>query len=218
VILYGHPFSSYTWKAAIALDEKGLDFEFRTLGPDAPEHGAELAAIWPPAKFPVLVDGDRAVIESSIIIEHLDLHHSGARLIPADPELALAVRYIDRVFDNHVMANMQAVVNEHIPFITPVPDTSRVDRATAALDVIYTWLDATLPDAEWACGNAFTMADCAAAPALFYADWVRPITPEHERLQAYRARLLARPSVARAVEGARPYRHFWPLGPAPDRD
>jgi glutathione S-transferase len=218
MILYGHPFSSYTWKAAIALDEKGLDYEFRMLGPDTPDHGAELAAAWPPAKFPVLVDDDRPVIESSIIIEHLDLHHPGARLIPADPDQALAVRFMDRVFDNHVMANMQAVVNEHIPFLTPTPDMSRVDKARAALDVIYAWLDETLPDADWCCGNAFTLADCGAAPSLFYADWAHPIGPEHERLRAYRMRLLARPSVASAVDGARPYRHFWPLGPAPDRD
>ena len=218
MILYGHPFSSYTWKAAIALDEKGLEYDFRMLGPDQPEHGAELAAAWPLAKFPVIVDADRPVIESSIIIEHCDLHHPGPRLIPADPQQALQVRFIDRVFDNHVMGNMQAVVSEHLPFVTPTPDAARIARARAALDASYAWLDTALPDADWACGDAFTLADCAAAPALFYADWVHPITAEHERLRTYRARLLARPSVVRAVDGARPYRHFWPLGPAPDRD
>jgi glutathione S-transferase len=217
MILYGHPFSSYTWKAAIALDEKGLAYEFRALGPDQPEHGAQLAAIWPPAKFPALADGDLSVAESSIIIEHLDLHHSGPRLVPSDPHEALAVRFMDRVFDNHVMANMQAIVNEHIPFVTPTPDASRIDRAKTALDAIYAWLDANLPAAAWACGDAFSLADCAAAPSLFYADWAHRIAAEHERLRAYRARLLARPSVARAVDGARPYRHLWPLGPI-DRD
>lgn len=218
MILYGHPFSSYTWKAAIALDEKGLAYEFRMLGPDQAEHGAELAALWPPAKFPVLADGDRAAIESSIIIEHCDLHHAGPRLIPADPTEALHVRFMDRVFDNHVMANMQAVVSEHLPFITPTPDAARIARARAALDIIYTWLDAHLPAEGWACGDAFTMADCAAAPSLFYADWVHPIPADHARLRAYRAALLARPSVARAVDGARPYRHLWPLGTPPERD
>lgn len=218
MILYGHPFSSYTWKAAIALCEKAIGYEFRSLGPDMAEHGAELAALWPPAKFPVLVDDGEAVIESSIIIEHVELHHGVSRLIPADPEAALGVRFMDRVFDNHVMANMQAVVNEHIPFITPTPDAERIERARRALDVIYAWLEAQLPEAAWVCGEAFTMADCAAAPALFYADWAHPISEEHLRLRAYRARLLARPSVARAVDGARPFRHFWPLGPAPDRD
>ena len=218
MILYGHPFSSYTWKAAIALDEKGLDYEFRMLGPDQTEHGAELAALWPPGKFPVLADGDRAVAESSIIIEHCDLHYPGARLIPENPAKALQVRFMDRVFDNHVMANMQAVVNEHLTFITPSPDAARVARAKAGLEVIYTWLNGNLPAAEWACGEVFTMADCAAAPSLFYADWVYPIAAGYDRLRAYRARLLARPSVARAVDGARPYRNFWPLGTPPERD
>ncbi|MBA4747309.1 MAG: glutathione S-transferase family protein [Sphingopyxis sp.] len=217
MILYGHPFSSYTWKAAIALDEKGLAHEFRMIGPDQPDHGAELAAHWPPGKFPVLVDGGVPVIESSIIIEHLDLHHPGPRLIPADPVEALAVRFMDRSFDNHVMANAQAVVAEHLPFITPTPDAARIERAKAALDVIYGWLEGKLPDTPWACGEGFTLADCAAAPSLFYADWVHPIAPTFGRLRGYRARLLARPSVARAVDGARPYRHFWPLGPI-DRD
>ena len=217
MILYGHPFSSYTWKAAIALDEKGLAYEPRTIGPDQPDHGAELAAHWPAGKFPVLVAGNVPVIESSIIIEHLDLHHGGPKLIPTDPVAALAVRFMDRIFDNHVMGNAQAVVAEHLPFITPTPDAARIDRAKAALDIIFGWLDDKLPEAAWACGDDFTMADCAAAPSLFYADWVHPIAPMHGRLRAYRARLLARPSVARAVDGARPYRHFWPLGPI-DRD
>lgn len=218
MILYGHPFSSYTWKAAIALDEKGLTYEFRTLGPDQAEHQAELSALWPLAKFPVIDDGGTAVAESSIIIEHLDLHHPGPRLIPADPAQALAVRFMDRVFDNHVMAGMQAIVSEHLPFVTPTPDQGRIDRAKAALDAVYAWLEANLPEADWACGDDFSMADCAAAPALFYADWTHPIAGTHPRLRAYRARLLARPSVACAVDGARPYRHFWPLGPAPERD
>ncbi|WP_086734385.1 glutathione S-transferase family protein [Erythrobacter colymbi] len=218
MILYGHPFSSYTWKAAIALDEKGLTYEFRTLGPDQAEHQAELSALWPLAKFPVIDDGGTAVAESSIIIEHLDLHHPGPRLITADPAQALAVRFMDRVFDNHVMGNMQAIVSEHLPFVTPTPDQGRIDRAKAALVAVYAWLEANLPDARWACGDDFSLADCAAAPALFYADWTHPIAETHPRLRAYRARLLARPSVARAVDGARPYRHFWPLGPAPERD
>ncbi len=218
MILYGHPFSSYTWKAAIALDEKGLTYDFHKLGPDEPEHGAELAVLWPLAKFPVLNDGGKAIAESSIIIEHCDLHHPGPRLIPVDLEQALTVRFMDRVFDNHVMTNMQAIVNEHLAFVTSAPDAGRIERAKAALDAIYAWLDEHLPGAAWACGGDFTLADCAAAPALFYAHWVHPIGEAHPRLRAYRARLLARPSVARAVDGARPYRHFWPLGTPPEGD
>lgn len=217
MILYGHPFSSYTWKATIALAEKGLDHEFRSLDPAQPEHAAELTAHWPPGKFPLLIDGASVVAESSIIIEHLDLHHGGPRLLPADPVAALDIRALDRIFDNHVMANMQAIVAEHLPFITAAPDAMRIDRARTSLDAIYGWLEGRLAGDGWACGERFTLADCAAAPALFYADWVHPITQDHYRLRAYRARLLGRPSVANAVDAARPYRHLFPLG-APDRD
>ncbi|MEY4500952.1 MAG: hypothetical protein RIS52_842 [Pseudomonadota bacterium] len=216
--LYGHPFSSYTWKAQIALYEKDLPFDFRILEADFPEHAAELNAYWPLGKFPVLVDGAITRIESSIIIEHLDLHHRGKRqLIPTDTVAALEVRFMDRVFDNHVMGMMQAIVGEHIPFITPSPDMARIERCKALLSTIYAWLDTKIPAQGWACGADFTLADCAAAPSLFYADWVHEIPETLNRLQAYRARLLARPSVARCVEDARPYRDYFPLG-APDRD
>jgi glutathione S-transferase len=217
MILYGHPFSSYTWKALIALYEKGLLFEFRILEAEYPDHGPELSKIWPLGKFPVLQDGDAVLIESSILIEHLDLNHGGVRLIPSDPSDALEVRFIDRIFDNYVMANMQAIVSEHLPFITPQPDPARIERAKAALSTIYTWLDEKLPVEGWACGQEFSLADCAGAPSLFYADWAHPIPDGLTRLKAYRKRVLARPSVARAVDGARPYRHYFPLG-APDRD
>ncbi|MCE7795271.1 glutathione S-transferase family protein [Sphingobium sufflavum] len=212
---YGHPFSSYSWKAQIALYEKGVDFTWHVV-----EQGPALdtlKALWPLAKFPVLVDETGTYIESSIIIEHVDRLAPGhGRLIPADAKAALQVRFMDRVFDNHVMAVMQQVVNE---FLRPPEqrDMTRIPPVHAALDTIYGWLDANLPDADWACGADFTLADCAAAPSLFYADWVHPIPDRLPRLKAYRARLLARPSVARAVDGGRPYRPYFPLG-APDRD
>lgn len=215
--IYGHPFSSYTWKAQIALLEKGVPFTARIVDGDHPDHVAVLRGHWPLGKFPVLVDNGRAVIESSIIIEYVDRQYAGSvRLLPDDPDRALAVRFMDRVFDNHVMGSMQAVVNEYI-FDAEKPDMARVGRAKAALDTVYGWLDARLADDGWACSADFTMADCAAAPALFYADWVHPIDAGLARLKAYRARLLARPSVAQCVEEARPYRGFFPLG-APDRD
>lgn len=214
--LYGHPFSSYTWKAEIALLEKGIPYTFRILDPEHAENVEALRGHWSPGKFPVLVDGERPVIESSIIIEYLDLHFPGSpRLIPETPEAALAARFLDRVFDNHVMAPMQAVVGEYL-IDMQAPDRSRIDRACAALDTIYAWLDERLKG-DWACGEDFTIADCAAAPALFYADWVRPIAPAQARLKDYRARLLARPSVAWCVDEARPYRAYFPPG-APDRD
>ncbi len=215
--LFGHPFSSYTWKALIALYENETPFDFRMLGPEQPENGAELARRWPLAKFPLLVDGERIVFEASAVIEYLAVCHPGpVRLIPADAGAAVVVRQLDRVFDNYVMNVMQVVVSDALR-----PEGSRdpygVERARADLDRIYAWLDAELAAREWATGRDFTLADCAAAPSLFYADWVRPIAERYPTLKAYRARLLARPSVARCVEAARPYRAFFPLG-APDRD
>jgi glutathione S-transferase len=215
--LYGHPFSSYTWKAQIALYEKAIPFAFRVIEPDHPENASALKEYWPLAKFPVLVDQRHPVIESSIIIEYLDRRFpDGVRMLPQDGDAALVVRFMDRLFDNHVMSPMQAVVNEYI-LDAQSPDQARVERGRSALDAIYPWLDKRLARDEWACGAHFTMADCAAAPALFYADWVHPIAPAFTSLAAYRARLLARPSVARCVEDARPFRAYFPLG-APDRD
>ncbi len=216
LIYYGHPFSSYSWKGQIALYEKGLDFDYRNVDPEFPAHGEQLHALWPMGKFPLLIDGDRTLFETSIIIEYLERVQPEPRLIPADPDGALRVRQMDRVFDLHVMAVVQDIVNDrirgpegHAPMI--------VDRSRAALDTIYGWLDAQLAGSEWATPHGFTLADCAAAPSLFYADWVHEIPPEFEHLRSYRARLLARSSVACAVDGGRPYRHYFPGG-APDRD
>lgn len=213
-LLFGHPFSSYTWKTMIALDESGIACDFRSL--EEPENGAELARHWPRGSFPLLLDGEQAVWEASIIAEYGQAMLGGRPLIPTDPKTALDVRFLDRIFDHHVMAPMQAIVSEHLPFITKTPDEGRITRARMQLDQVYGWLEERAGHG-WACGEAFTLADCAAAPALFYADWVHPFAGRFPRLHAYRARLLARPSVARAVEAARPYRSYFPLG-APDRD
>lgn len=215
--LYGHPFSSYTWKAQIALYENDTPFELRVVDPDHPENGALLARRSPVGKFPLLLDGEAAVFEASAIIEYLAVVHPGpVQLIPADPLAAVTVRMMDRVFDNYVMNVAAAVVGDALR-----PDEHRdaygVQRARTDLERIYAWLDHDLADRTWACGLDFTLADCAAAPALFYADWVHTIADEHTTLKAYRARLLARPSVARCIEDARPYRAYFPLG-APDRD
>jgi len=215
--LYAHPFSSYCQKVLIALYENATPFTYRMLGPDDPEAGATWATLWPLKRMPVLVDGARTVLESSTIIEHLDLNHPGpVRLVPADPNAALEARMMDRVLDNYVMTPMQKIVLDHLR-----PEADRdsygVRQAHDMLDTAYLWLDGTLAGREWAAGDAFSLADCAAAPSLFYADWVHEIAPAHERLRAYRKRLLARPSVARCVDEARPYRTFFPPG-APDRD
>jgi glutathione S-transferase len=164
----------------------------------------------------VLIDNGQPVVESSIIIEHLQQRHPGpVRFIPANPDAALQVRLLDRIFDNHVMGQMQRVVNDAL---RPPErrDNIEVREAKGALDQIYAWLNDHLEGRDWAAGD-FSLADCAAAPSLFYADWVQEIDPAHANLRAYRARLLARPSVARAVDAARPYRAWFPPG-APDRD
>jgi glutathione S-transferase len=167
--------------------------------------------------MPVLVDDGRTVVEATIIIEHLGLHHPGpVRLIPEDPRAALDVRMMDRCFDNYVMAPMQKIVGDSLRAVEQ-RDSHGVAEAHALLDTAYRWLDDTMRGREWAAGAAFSLADCAAAPSLFYADWVHPIDAAFSNARAYRRRLLARPSFARAVDEARPYRPFFPLG-APDRD
>lgn len=213
--LYAHPFSSYCQKALIAFYENSIPFELRLLADETAL--AELAAIWPLKRFPVLVDDGRTIAESSVIIEHLGLFHPGpVRLVPEHPRAALEVRFLDRFFDNYVMSAMQVPVFEALR-----AEGSRKEQAMAearrALDTAYSWLDAVLADRRWAAGDAFSLADCAAAPSLFYADWVHEIGGDFPNVRAYRARLLARPSFARAVDEARPYRSLFPLG-APDRD
>jgi len=211
--LFGHPFSSYTWKALIALYESDTPFTFRNIaGNEFPENEAAFLEHWPVGKFPLLVDDGVPVMESSIIVEHV-----APALVPDDRDLALEVRMLDRIFDNHVMTPVQAIVAEHLPFITQTPDEARIARARASLDKVYPWLDARLAGRRWAAGENFTLADCAGAPSLFYADWVHPIPEGLTSLKGYRARALARPAVARVVDEARPYRHLFPLG-APDRD
>jgi len=215
--LYAHPFSSYCQKVLVALYENGTPFTYRLLDFADPQAGEELAALWPLKRFPVLVDGAETVLESSVIIEHLALAHPGSkRMLPADAKAALSVRMMDRFFDNYVMTPMQKIVFDHIRE-PENRDPHGVADARAMLDSAYEWLDGRLGACEWACGSEFGLADCAAAPALFYADWVHEIDVAFPNTRAYRARLLARPSFARAVEEARPYRGFFPPG-APERD
>ncbi|HTI66484.1 MAG TPA: glutathione S-transferase family protein [Caulobacteraceae bacterium] len=213
--LYSHPFSSYCQKVLIALYEN--DTPFTPVLLEGPEAMAELEALWSLKRFPVLVDHGKTVIETSVIIEHLGVFHPGPmRLIPDDPAEALEVRWMDRFFDNYVGTPQGRVVFNAIR-----PEGHRdpygVTEAKAMLDKAYAWLDGVMADREWAAGSAFSLADCAAAPHLFYADWTHPIPAECANVHAYRRRLLARPSFARAVDEARPFRHYFPLG-APDRD
>lgn len=215
--LYFHPFLSYCQKVLIALYDQGIEFERKVIeGPDSPA-GRRLAELWPMKRFPVLVDGDRTVIESTCIIEYLDLYHAGtSRMIPRDPKDALETRFMDRFFDNYVATpQMQIVFNELRP--EEARDPYGVRQSRAMLDTSYAWLDKKMADRAWAAGDRFSLADCAAAPFLFYADWTHPIPADCAHVRAYRQRLLQYPSFARAVEEARPYRAWFPLG-APDRD
>jgi glutathione S-transferase len=215
--LYGHPFSSYTQKALIALYENATPFEFCLVAPDSPEHSAEWLRRWPLRKFPLLVDGKRDVAETSIIIEYLHLTYPGpVRLLPDAPLAALDVRFLDRFFDLHVMDAMQVAVEAAIGRL-PIKTEQGLAIAGERLERAYAWLDGHLAGKTWAAGADFTLADCAAAPSLFYADWTCPIAAAYPTLRAYRARLLARPSITRAVNEARPFRHLFPLG-APERD
>jgi glutathione S-transferase len=213
--LYAHPFAAYCWKALIALYENGTPFTYRVIEDAA--GWAELESLWPMKKFPLLRDGETLVAESSIIIEHLMLHHPGpTRLIPENVDAALTVRFMDRFFDNYVMTPMQKLVSDRMRSDAQ-RDAKGVGDARSLLDVAYGWLDKHVARQASAMGADFTLADCAAAPALFYADWVHPIGDQFPMVRAYRGRLLARPSIARTVDEARPYRNFFPLG-APDRD
>ena len=207
--LYAHPFSSYCQKVLVALYENGTAFEYRHL--EDPGAGDELAALWPIKRFPLLVDQGRTVLEASCIIEHLQLHHPGpAVLVPADPDAALEVRMLDRFFDNYISSPQQAVVADCLR-PSGERDPFGVARACAMLDTAYAWLDARMAGRDWAAGDRFSLADCGAAPFLFYAHWTHPIDARHAHVHAYRQRLLSRPSFRRAVEEARPYRGYFPI-------
>ena len=212
--LYAHPFSSYSQKVLIALYENATPFEYRNL--EEPAANAELAALWPLKRFPVLLDDGRCILESSTIVAHLQAHHPGhVSLIPPG-DAGLEVHMLDRIFDNYVMTPMQKVV---LDALRPAADRDRygVAEARELLNQIYPWLDQRLEGRHWIAGADFTLADCAAAPSLFYADWAHEIPAGYGRLRAYRARLLNHPSIVRVVEEARPFRHYFPLG-APARD
>jgi glutathione S-transferase len=213
--LYEHPFASYCWKVLIALYERDVDFERVFVG-DA-EDRAALGKLWPLASIPVLVDADRSLTlpESTTIIEHLDTYGDAAPIIPRDLRAALQARMWDRIIDGHVMTPMQKIVADSLR-PDGHGDPYGVEEARATLDSAYALFDAHLADGGWAAGPAFTLADCAAAPALFYARVVhRWDEDELSALTDYFSRLTERPSVARVITEARDYRALFPL-PWPD--
>lgn len=213
--LYGHLFSSYTWKALIALYAAEADFEFRTVDPDHPENAETVQSTGPLGKFPVLGDGDRLVFEATTIVEYVARYYPGqSELLPQDVDAALGVRMLDRVFDNYVMGPMQQVVAEYLRNRED-PDMVRVDEARQRLERTYAWLEGWLETHRVT--DQVTLIECAAAPSLFYADWVHPIPDAFPRLRDWRKHLLALPPVARCVDDAREYRPYFPLGD-PGRD
>ncbi|WP_137177373.1 glutathione S-transferase family protein [Roseomonas sp. AR75] len=215
--LFAHPFSAYCQKALVALYENATPFTFRAVNLGDEADAAALRALWRFRRFPVLVDGERVVPEASLIIEHLDRRHPGVvRFIPEDADAAMEVRLFDRVVDNDLMTPVQKMVFDAIR-PEGVRDAYGVQHARRMLHTTYDWLEERLAGRNWAAGADFTLADCGAAPALLYADWAEPIPQRCTRLRGYRARLLARPSYARALDEARPYRHLFPLGD-PGRD
>jgi glutathione S-transferase len=216
--LFGHPFSSYTWKALIPLYDRALPFTFRVLGPEHPENDAEVQLHTPAGKFPLLLDGGTPVFEATAIVEYLAATRPECRtLLPADPVAAAHMRMLDRVFDNYVMANVQRVVGAYLA-APGAPDQAVIAASHKDLARAYRWAEAWL-SSEGA-PQGVTLLTCAAAPSLFYADWVLPIAPEGcPRLATWRTALLALPAVARCVDGGRPYRQWFPPGaPNPDRD
>lgn len=214
--LFGHPFSSYTWKALIPLYANAVPFAFRMLGPEHADNHAIVQEHTPAGKFPLLFDGETEVFEATSIIEYLVATRPECRmLLPADPVVAANTRMLDRVFDNYVMGNMMRVVQAHLAALAS-PDPAEIASARKALARAYRWLETWL-DAQGEPASV-TLITCAAAPSLFYADWVLPIAAEGcPRLAAWRTTLLALAPVARCVDDARPYRSLFPPG-APDRD
>jgi glutathione S-transferase len=215
--LYAHPFSSFCQKALVAFYENAVPYELQMLETGSAA-SAELSRLWPLQRFPVLEDRGRVIPEATIIIEYLAVRCPGpVPLVPAEPAAAIDVRLMDRFFDNYVMTPQGSIVFD---FIRPQgkQDAYGVAQWRALLDKAYRWLDGHMAARTWAAGEAFSMADCAAAPALLYADWTHPIPPALSNLRAYRTRLLKRPSYARALDEARPYRHLFPLGAPTDRD
>ena len=209
--VYGHPLASFYWKVLIALYERDVPFQFLMVDPEHPEHVEAIGHLAPTGQFPALVDGDRTVIESAAIIEYLDLHHGSAPpLVPPDPRAAIEARQMDGIFDDYVQAPLTRMVLNALRE-PDRRDPLAVAEAKATLDKSYAWLNRWMSGREWTASTTFGIADCSAAPALFYAHWGYPIPEVHSALRGYRARLLAHPSVARVVDEARPWRQYFPL-------
>ena len=210
--LYFHPLSSFCQKVLVALYENDTPFERHIVDLMDEASGAAFKKIWPIGKFPVLRDDmkGRTIPESSIIIEYLAQHYPGrTQLVPADADLALRTRLSDRFYDLNVNVPMQKIVTDRL---RPAGgnDPHGVEQAKALLRTAIGMVDGEMATKTWTMGDAFSMADCAAAPALFYADQVMPLGDEHKNAAGYLGRLMERPSFARVLEEARPYFTLFP--------
>jgi glutathione S-transferase len=206
MILYYHPIASFCWKVLIGLYERDLDFTRASVDLASDAERAAFLKLSPLGKMPALVDGDRVVLETTIILEYLERRHPG--LFPSDPDRLLECRALDRFYDAYVQGPMQKIVGDKLR-----PEDKRdaygVAEARAQLDAAYAVADEQMHGRTWALGDDFSLADCAAAPALYYADRVHPLA-SHATLAAYRDRLHARPSFARVFEEAKPLMHLFP--------
>jgi len=208
--LYYHPLSSFCQKVLVALYEDDTPFVPRLIDLRDAASRAELLKVWPIGKFPVLCDGDRTIPESSIIIEYLAQHYPGkTQLVPADADLARQTRMRDRFYDLYVDVPMQKVVGDRL---RPAgnKDPFGVEQARAALQTAYGMIDQDMTSKTWAMGDSFSMADCAAAPALYYANLAAPFGETYRNVETYFERLMERPSFARVVKEAEPYRAMFP--------
>ncbi|PDT84099.1 glutathione S-transferase family protein [Sinorhizobium sp. BJ1] len=210
--LYIHPLASFCHKVLIALYEAGIPFEAEIVDLMDPKEHARYLEVWPAGKIPVLYDSDhdRTVPETSIIIEYLDQNYPGSvPLIPRDDALALEARLWDRFFDLYVQVPMQKIVTDTL---RPTGENDRrgVADAQAALAVAYDMAEQHFKHKRFAIGESFSIADCAAAPALFYAGIVQPFNGTHRNLSAYFERLLERPSFQRTLAEAKPYFDMFP--------
>lgn len=210
--LYLHPLASYCWKVLTALYENETPFEPIIVDLGDPAAAAAFQRVWPIGKFPVLRDEatDQTIPESSIIIEYLARHHPGkVALVPADPDRAREARLRDRFYDCYVHEPMQKIVGDKLRPST-AKDVHGVAQARAQLATSYALIDDDMKDKQWALGDVFSMADCAAGPALYYANLVAPLSAEQVHAKAYLERLTRRPALARVIAEAQPYFAMFP--------
>jgi glutathione S-transferase len=213
--LYSHPLSSYCHKVLIALYELGVPFDNKQVNPGDTAEREALLRLWPTGKIPLLVDDDRVVPETSVMIEYVQRRHAPAmQLVPADPETCFEVRLWDRLFDNYVMTPVQAIVGQQLREAA-ARDPQSISSAKATLAMAYGMIERQLADSrEWIAGKNFSAADCAATPSLFYAATLVPFDESQQHLNAYFERLVARPSAKRVLEEARPWFKYYPFSEA----